>query len=53
MQAVLSHAGILTVSQQGNQKHYQANVNAPAFAELRVLVLKTMGLADVLRAALH
>lgn len=50
--AGLSQAGLLTVSKQGNQKHYQANVNAPAFAELRGLVLKTMGLVDVLRAAL-
>lgn len=50
--ADLSEAGLLTVSKQGNQKHYQANANAPVFAELRSLVLKTMGLADVLRAAL-
>ena len=48
----LSEAGLLTVSKQGNQKHYQANANAPVFAELRGLVLKTLGLADVLRAAL-
>lgn len=50
--ADLSKAGFLTVSKQGNQKHYQANANSPVFAELRGLVLKTMGLADVLRAAL-
>lgn len=50
--ADLSKVGLLTVSKQGNQKHYQANANAPVFAELRGLVLKTMGLADVLRAAL-
>ena len=50
--AGLSDAGLLTISKQGNQKHYQANANAPVFAELRGLVLKTMGLADVLRAAL-
>ena len=50
--AGLSQAGLLTVSKQGNQKHYQANAAAPVFAELRGLVLKTMGLADVLRAAL-
>ena len=48
----LSEAGLLTVKRQGNQKHYQANADAPVFAELRGLVLKTMGLADVLRAAL-
>ena len=50
--ADLSKAGLLTVSKQGNQKHYQANASAPVFAELRSLVLKTMGLADALRAAL-
>jgi predicted nucleotidyltransferase len=50
--AGLSEAGLLTVSKQGNQKHYQANAAAPVFAELRGLVLKTMGVADVLRAAL-
>ena len=50
--AALSAAGLLTVSKQGNQKHFQANVAAPIFAELRGLVLKTTGLADVLRAAL-
>jgi predicted nucleotidyltransferase len=48
----LSEAGLLLVSKQGNQKHYQANASAPVFSELRGLVLKTMGLADVLRAAL-
>lgn len=50
--AALSEAGLLTVTRQGNQKHYQANVDAPVFAELRGLVLKTMGLADILRVAL-
>ncbi len=50
--AGLSEAGLLTVSKQGNQKHYQANASAPVFAELRGLVLKTMGLADALRTAL-
>jgi predicted nucleotidyltransferase len=50
--AVLAGAGLLTVRKQGNQKHFQANPASPVFAELRGLVLKTMGLADVLRAAL-
>ncbi|RYF74310.1 MAG: transcriptional regulator [Comamonadaceae bacterium] len=50
--AGLSQAGLLTVSRQGNQKHYQANVNAPVFHELRSLVLKTSGLVDVIRTAL-
>jgi predicted nucleotidyltransferase len=50
--ADLSAAGLLTVTKQGNQKHYQANANAPVFAELRSLVLKSIGLADVLFKAL-
>ena len=48
----LSAVGLLTVSRRGNQKHYQVNTDAPIYAELRGLVLKTFGLADVLRAAL-
>lgn len=51
--AGLSQAGLLTVSRQGNQKHYQANASAPVFAELRGLVLKTSGVVDVLRTALQ
>jgi predicted nucleotidyltransferase len=50
--ADLSAAGLLTVSKLGNQKHYQANASTPVFTELRLLVLKTTGLANVLRAAL-
>ncbi|RYX97492.1 MAG: transcriptional regulator [Comamonadaceae bacterium] len=48
----LSQAGLLSVRKQGNQTHYQANPDSPVFAELRSLVMKTMGLADVLRDAL-
>ncbi len=50
--ADLAAAGLLTVRKQGNQKHFQANASSPVFSELRALVLKTMGLADVLRTAL-
>ena len=50
--ASLAQAGLLTVTSQGNQKHYRANEAAPVFAELRGLVLKTSGLVDVLRSAL-
>ena len=46
--ADLSAAGLLNVTKQGNQKHFQANTNAPVFDELRSLVLKSMGLAVVL-----
>lgn len=48
----LAQAGLLTITYIGNQKHYQANKQAPIFEELRGIVLKTFGLADVLRTAL-
>jgi predicted nucleotidyltransferase len=41
--ARLSAAGLLTVSRVGNQKHYQANREAPIFEELEAIVVKTMG----------
>lgn len=50
--ARLESAGLVTVVRLGRQKHYQANAASPVFAELRSLVLKTSGLADVLRTAL-
>lgn len=50
--ARLESAGLVTVKRVGKQKHYQANPEAPVFAELRAMVLKTSGLGDVLRNAL-
>jgi predicted nucleotidyltransferase len=51
--ARLEAAGLITMHPIGNQKHYQANPAAPIFDELRAIVLKTFGVADVLRAALE
>ena len=48
----LTTVGLVIVKQVGNQKRYQANRNTPLFVELRSIVLKTFGLADVLREAL-
>ena len=48
----LAGAGLVTVTRVGNQKHFQANARAAVYDTLRDLVLKTSGLADVLRAAL-
>jgi predicted nucleotidyltransferase len=48
----LEASGLVSVTRVGKQKHYQANADSPVFEELRALVLKTSGLADVLRAAL-
>ena len=48
----LSSSGLVTLTKIGNQKHYQANRAAPIFEDLRGIVLKTLGLADVLRQGL-
>ena len=48
----LTVSGLVTVKKIGNQKHYQANRDAPIFDELRGIVLKTFGMADVLRQGL-
>ena len=48
----LLHAGLLTVQTLGRQKHYQANRGAPIFEELHGIVVKTFGMADILRNAL-
>jgi predicted nucleotidyltransferase len=48
----LAAAGILTVATVGNQKRYRANTASPIFAELRGIVVKTVGVVDPLRAAL-
>ena len=50
--AKLSAAELITVKQVGNQKRYQANHASPFFSELRGIILKTFGLADVVREAL-
>jgi len=50
--AKLSASGLVTVNKIGNQKHYQANREAPIFEELRGIVLKTFGMADLLRQGL-
>lgn len=48
----LSASGLVTVNKIGNQKHYQANRGAPIFEEIRGIVLKTYGMADILRQGL-
>lgn len=50
--ARLEKSGLITSRRIGHQKHYQANTDAPLFDELRSIVLKTVGLAEPLRAAL-
>ncbi len=48
----LVSAGLLVVSREGNQLHYQANSENPIYAELVGIVRKTFGVADVLAEAL-
>ena len=48
----LAAVGLITTQFIGNQKHYKANCTSPLFTELRSIVLKTFGLADVVREAL-
>lgn len=50
--AKLTDAGLVTVTRQGNQHHYQANANNPVFQELSQLVQKTFGIADLIQVAL-
>jgi DNA-binding transcriptional ArsR family regulator len=48
----LTDAGLLIRERRGNQVYYRANVDSPIFPELRSIVVKTVGLADVVRDAL-
>jgi predicted nucleotidyltransferase len=49
----LVDAGLVTAKTLGRQTLYSANECSPVFAEMRSLVAKTVGIHDVLRAALH
>ncbi len=48
----LVQSGIVVRHKQGNQVYYQANHKSPVFAELKSLMIKTTGVADVLREVL-
>ena len=50
--ARLEKSGILISTAEGKQKYYQANRESPLFDELHGLIVKTAGVADVLRSAL-
>jgi len=50
--AKLEQSGLVVTKRIGNQKHYQANAASPLFADLRNIVLKTVGLVEPLRQAL-
>jgi predicted nucleotidyltransferase len=48
----LSEAGVLMRTRVGSQVHYQANRASPVFNELKSLMVKTAGVAEMLRDAL-
>ena len=51
--AALARAGIIDRTVRGHQVYFRANRACPVFDELRGLVVKTFGVADVLRSALR
>ena len=44
--------GLVTVTKRANQTYYKADARNPIYPELRGIILKTVGLAEPLRAAL-
>ena len=50
--AQLLRAGLVTRTRRGREVFYQANRASPVFPELHGLIVKTVGVADVLREAL-
>jgi DNA-binding transcriptional ArsR family regulator len=50
---LLNEAGIITREKIGRQIFYQANRQCPIYEELRQMIVKTIGYADVLRTGLE
>lgn len=48
----LTDAGIITREVEGRQVYYQANEKCPIFNELKNIVRKTFGIADIIRQSL-
>ncbi len=51
--AQLAKAGLIASHMDGNRKYYAARQDHPLYPEIRGLVLKTSGLAEVVRRALE
>lgn len=51
--ARLERSGLVTTKRHGNQKHYQANPQAPIYDELCSIVRKTVGVQEQVRLALE
>jgi predicted nucleotidyltransferase len=48
----LVRAGVVDSSRRGNRIYYRANESHPAFQDLKAVILKTVGVGDVLQAQL-
>jgi predicted nucleotidyltransferase len=48
----LVNSGLIVRRKQGNQVYYQANSKSAIFSELKSMMIKTAGVADLLREAL-
>lgn len=48
----LVQSGLISQVSSGNRLYYRANQGHPAFGDLKAVILKTIGLGDVLRAEL-
>ena len=49
----MTEAGLVLETRPGNQKHFRANHAAPIFAEIRGIILKTVGLVEPIQDALN
>ncbi len=49
----LEKTGVLVSTKEGKQKYYQANRKSPIYDELHGLILKTVGVADIIKKALE
>lgn len=49
----LTSAGLLTITRSGNQRHYQANKDNQIYNELHRIVIKTLGIVDVIKQMLQ
>ena len=49
---LMTEAGVVHRTQSGNMVYYQANAQCPIFSELKNIVQKTFGAADIIRELL-
>ena len=49
---MMTEAGIIVREKKGNLVYYHANSNSPIFGELKNIVRKTFGVADIIRESL-